>query len=647
MVMRSYRSQSRGEIEAGQTGRAWGAVRDHASFLEAAPFAQASGVNCVTQGHAQYVQQQRVGAGFFHVLGIAPLLGREFTSTEDRPGGPAAVVLSHALWQHAFEGNRSVLGRAVILRGEPYTVVGIMPPGFQSGAQADLWTPLRPTTTGEGEGENYGIAARLKPGVTWVQADAQVAALSSEALRKEHLPPGVLLRLSVVPLQRGLTEEVRSPVLLLWGAVGVVLLIACVNMASLLLARSASRQHEIATHLALGSGRLAVVRQLLAESLWLAVLGAVAGLALAYLGLESLRAIAKDTFEVSQPIALDARVLGFTAAISLLTSFIFGLAPALQSSRVDLRQALIESGGRAVAGHAHGWPRRVLVMGEVAMGVVLLIGAGLLIRSLANLSGLKPGFDPSHVIAADLSLQDARYATSQQVNELFDKTLARIEDLPGVESAAVVLRLPYQRLLNLGFRWLDGPNKDKPAAVTNLSYITPRYFETLRIPLLRGRAFAALDRANSQAVVIVNEAFVHRYLQGQAAIGSHIGVSNASREIVGVVGDTQQRSGWGNYGPIAPMPTAYIPATQTNAGFLAVVHTWFSPSWVVRTSGPVQGLLAGMQRAVESTLSYLSQASVLWTQSGPSLSPNSAFSPLCSPYWRALPCCSPQWGSMA
>jgi predicted permease len=239
-------------------------------------------------------------------------------------------------------------------------------------------------------------------------------------------------------------------------------------------------------------------------------------------------------------------------------------------------------------------------MGEVAMGVVLLIGAGLLIRSLANLSGLKPGFDPSHVIAADLSLQDARYATSQQVNELFDKTLARIEDLPGVESAAVVLRLPYQRLLNLGFRWLDGPNKDKPAAVTNLSYITPRYFETLRIPLLRGRAFAALDRANSQAVVIVNEAFVHRYLQGQAAIGSHIGVSNASREIVGVVGDTQQRSGWGNYGPIAPMPTAYIPATQTNAGFLAVVHTWFSPSWVVRTSGPVQGLLAGMQRAVES-----------------------------------------------
>jgi predicted permease len=594
-----YQSKGVEGIETSQDGRTWEMIRDHATFIDSAVFSGGSaGVNFVAHGKATYLQQQRVGAGFFRVLGVSPTLGREFTPEEDHAGGPAVTVLSYALWRQDFQADPAVIGRAATLRGEPYTIVGVMPAGFQTTTRADLWTPIRPSTTGEGSGTNYGIVARLKPGATWVQADSEVSVLGAAILKERKLPPQVYARFALVPLQRGLTDDLRKPLLILWSAVGLVLLVGCVNIAGLQLARSASRTREIATRLALGSGRAAVTRQLLAESILLAAAGGLAGVAAGYLGLRGLDLLARSALGVWQTVSLDARVLVVTAFVSLLTSVLFGLAPALSASGIDIRSALVEGGGRGVAGGSHRWPRRMLVIGEAALSMVLLVGAGLLIRTFAHLTSLRPGFDATNVITAKLSLQDARYATSQSVNRLFDQSLTRIRELPGVESAAVVLGLPYERLLNEAFRKLDGAAGERRATITDLSYATPDFFHVLRIPVLRGRTFNSADQPQSKPVMLVNETFVKTYLHDQDPVGRHISIEG-TREIVGVVGDVQQKPGWGGKGPLASTPTVYIPASQTAGRSLIMLHTWFSPSWVVRSSAPVEGLIAGMQRAVE------------------------------------------------
>jgi predicted permease len=474
-----------------------------------------------------------------------------------------------------------------------------MPAGFQSVAPADLWTPLRPSPTGEGAGSNYAVVGRLHPGVTWAQADAQTDLVGTPALREQVGSRTVHLRL--VAFQRGLTTYLREPLLILWAAVGLVLLIGCVNIAGLLLARAAGRTRELATRMAVGSGRAALVRQLLAESVLLGLCGGAAGAALGWLGVRALKSLTKDTLNVWQTVQLDWRVLGATAAASLLAGVLFGIYPALVASRLEIRAALGEA-GRGIAGARNPWPRRLLVAGEVALGVVLLVGAGLLIRTFAHLSGLTPGFDARNVITAQLSLQDARYSTSLQVNRLFDQSLARIRELPGVESAAVVLSLPYERALNDGFRRLDGRHVDTDYQITNMFYATPEIFRVLRIPLSRGRAFTDADNASAPDVAIVSESFVRMYLRDDDPIGRHLGLGGAGRcEIVGVVGDIQQKSGWGqDFGPLAAMPDIYIPAAQTDDKSFQLVHTWFSPSWMVRTHGPAEGVLAGMTRAVQS-----------------------------------------------
>jgi predicted permease len=366
-----------------------------------------------------------VSAGFFRVLGIPPSLGREIAANEDRPGGPAVAVLSHGLWRRAFAADPAVIGRVVRLKGEPYTVIGVMPAAFQSSVHADLWTPLRPAATGEGEGANYEIVARLRPGATWAQAGSELAALSATALAHFRFPPAVLARLGIVPLQRGLTLSLRAPLLLLWGAVFVVLLIGCLNVAGLLLARSAGRAREMATRVALGARRGAIVRQLLAESLVLALLGGVAGAAFGALGMRALSLLGRGGLALPQEVRLDARVAGVALAISLLTALLFGLLPALRASAVDPRSELIERGGTGARGEQR-WPRRLLVVGEVALGVVLLVGAGLLIRTLAYYQEIPRGFDPANVVTATLSLDDARYATAARADRLFTASLERL-----------------------------------------------------------------------------------------------------------------------------------------------------------------------------------------------------------------------------
>lgn len=588
-VVTHYRGHGGEGDNTSQTGKTWEAIRDHASFLQTAAFSDwVQGVNFAAGGSVGYVQQERVGAGFFGVLGVAPLIGCEFTPEEDRPGGPPAVVLSHHLWQHAFHGDSAVVGKPVTLRGEPYTVVGVMPEHFWSGTVADLWTPLKPTTTGEGGGSNYGIVGRLKPGVTWPQAEAQVEALSPAALREEFAA-GVTARLHLVPLQEGETQDLRKPLFILWAAVGLVLLIGCANVTSLLLARSAARTREIATRMALGGGRRAIVRQLLVETVVLAVLGGLAGLAVGYAGIEGLKILAKENFpEIAGSIHMDARVLVATGVLALIASLLAGIFPAFEASGVDIRMALTEAGGRGIAGVRKRWSRRLLVAGEVALAVLLLIGAGLLVRTLASLYQLRPGFDPANLVTASFSLEDARYTTTERVNHLFDAGLQRIRQIPGVESVAAGLSLPYERALNNGFQYADGPRAGPQYRITNYCYVTPDYFRTLRVPLLGGREIRTSDTATSQKVAVVNQAFVEKYLSRQDPVGSHLRSADVVWEIVGIVGDVQQRPGWGNFGPLGSPPTVYVPVTQTSGEFFTLVHTWFSPSWIVRIAGGSQ-----------------------------------------------------------
>ncbi len=320
-------------MEDSTDGRTWELLRDHANYLDCAVFTDwPTKVNFAAHGRVRYVVQQRVSAGFFRVLGVQPLYGREFTREEDSEGGPALAVLSYGLWKDALGGDESVLHHTVMLRGEPFMVVGIMPPTFMTNTQADVWTPLRPSTHGEGESSNYAIVVRLRPGVTWAQAESQVEAIGAARIDEKKPNPDFSERFGVISLQQYLGGEARKPLIILWIAVAVVLLIGCVNIASLLLARAASRTREIATRMALGGGRTVVFRQLLTESLLLAVVGGVAGIVLGYLGVRGLEFLARDSFNLWQSVQLDVRVLAMTSVITLSACLLFGLYPAWQAT---------------------------------------------------------------------------------------------------------------------------------------------------------------------------------------------------------------------------------------------------------------------------------------------------------------------------
>lgn len=598
------RSSGPGAADTSQNGRTWETVRDRAVTVDRAVFSLwTTGVNVVVERgggrRVQHVQQQRVGAGFFGVLGVSPSIGREFLAAEDRPGGPPATILSASLWRSAFNGDPTVVGRTIALRGEPYEVIGVMPDGFQSGERADLWTPLRASSSGEGEGENYHIAVRLRPGITWPQAAEEITRIGVDMQRARpasNEPPRVF---SIVSMQEGLTGTMRRPLLILWAAVGLVLIVASVNLAGLILARASGRTRELATRLALGSGRAAVVRQLVTEAIVLGLLGGAAGIALGALALTGLKTVARDAFTIWQPVFLGRRGVVAAATLSVLASVLFGLAPALQASRLDVQAALTHAGGRSVAGGGSRRTRRVLVAAQVALGVVLLVCAGLLLRTFTHLRGLNPGFDPRHLVTASVSLEDARYKTSAGVNRFVDESLAAMRQVPGVEAAAVSLGLPYERVLNLGFRRIAGGQPSAGGSITSATYVTHDYFSALRLPVRRGRAFNARDTAGSPGVVVINDSFARTYYPIDDPLGQRIAFMGREREIVGVAGDMQIKPGWGEHGPLAPMPIAYVPVSQTSDGTLRLIHGWFAPTFIVRSSGSFSATTAAMRRALD------------------------------------------------
>ena len=573
------------EIQRGDmavAGSGWLALRKQVTSIDAALYSNlASAVSLVAASRTMSVAPQRISAGYFRVLGVPPAIGREFAADEDVTGGPALAILSDRLWRAAFNGDPSVVGQSILLKGEPHGVVGVMPASFKSNIDADLWTPLRPSTTGEGGGNNYGVVARLKDGVSWPAASGEAGAAVDSTIKNRTSRDGVTVSHVLMPLQEQMTGDVRLPLLLLSAGVGVVLLVACVNLAGLLLARAGRRTREIATRLAVGGDRRAVIRQLLVESLMLALCGGLAGLAIGAALLEGLKATAMDLLLTPWgQVALDARVLSVTLGLTMLTAVLFGLVPAIQATRLVVQAALAQGGTRSIAGGAKGWPRRLLVAAEVALGVVLLVGGGLLIRTFLYLQTLPVGFDPANVVAVSASLEDARYAKHEDVEPLFARSLERLRAMPGVAGAAISLGLPYERILNMGAS-IPGSASPKDFLFSTATYVSPGYFETLRLPIVAGRTFRDSDTKTAAPVVVVNEAFAKRYFRDRDPVGQYIFASGVNREVIGVAGNVQQRGGFQSYGPIDALPGYYVPFSQFGGG-LRTIHGWFSTAWIIR-----------------------------------------------------------------
>lgn len=578
-------------------GRTWELFRDHAGTLDCAVYSDTTEtVNFAADKGVSYVRQQRVSAGYFHVLGVHPLVGRAFTRAEDIDGGPPVVILSYGVWRKVFHEDRTILTQPVRLRGEPYTIVGVMPPELQTSGRADVWTPLRPSTRGEGANNNYTLIGRVKPGANWEQAMTQVEGLGAQRLREEHeIPPGYRVRMILFPLQQRLVSALRTPLLLLWCAVVVVLLIGCINIAGLLIARGAGRRREIGTRMALGGGRAQVLLQLLIESALLAAVAAGLGLLLGWVCISALRAVGRESLGLWQTVELDHRVLVASGVAALFTTLLFGIWPALDASRVDIRTALAEAANRSVAGLRTIWPRRLLIVGEVALGVMLLIAAGLVVRSFLYLYNQPFGFDPHDVVAATLPLQDVRYQTSVKINRLFNDALSRIRELPGVESAAVGMSLPYERGLNT-----EAQVPGAEAQNTVLTYVTPEYFRVLRIRIARGRAFSYHDNVQAPRVGIVNTFFAKKFFGAADPVGRSLKQGGALVQIVGVVPDVPMKGSMPGYAPVAAIPVIHVPAAQISDDLFQLLNTWFTPSFAVRSSTRPSEVMAGMQRAISS-----------------------------------------------
>ena len=576
-------------------GRLWEQLRDNVPSLISAVGGGVSGVNLQAGQQIQYVHDARISAHYFDVLAIHPALGRNFTEDEDRPHGPNAAILSYGLWRTTFNADRSLIGQTIHLKGEPFTVVGVLPQGATTPENADLFTPLQPSREGAGSGSNFEPITRLRDGATWQQADAELNrawAFRAEEAAKENPHMGRITYHSV-PLQTGQTTELRPKAVALMLAAGFILLIACGNLAGLALVRTLRRTPEIATRLALGASRWQIQKQLWIESLLLALAGGAAGVAVGFAALRGLLALLPEDFLPVASVPLDALVLGFTLVVSAFTSILFGMLPALATRRVDLRSSMST---RAVSGGDRLRMRQVLIAGEVALTVVLLAAAGLVIRTLVHLETQPPGFNPVGIMTAKASLDDARYRDPAAFARLLDNSTAAMARIPGVKSAAAGMTLPFERAINSNVK-LAGGSQTGQNVQTDYIYVTPGYFETLQIPLLAGRAFTADDGLGKQPVAIVNNSFARKFFPGENPIGRTL---DKGTVIVGVVADVQLSSGLNPVAPLMTEETMYVPAAQLDPKLLAIVHIWIQPSWIVRTSLPIEGLTAQMQRAMAS-----------------------------------------------
>ena len=508
----------------------------------------------------------QTSAEMFHVLGVDAALGRTYAAGEDRPGQEHVIVLSHRLWQRRFGGDGDVVGRQVTLDGGAYTVIGVMPPDFQFApfwaTHAEAWLPLNlGERVNDRRGQSLRVFARLKPAATREQAQAEMEAVNKR-LAEQYPRENEGLTVSVDPLHEKVVGKSRLALLVMLGAVGFVLLIACANVANLMLAKAAARQKEIAVRIALGAGRWRVIRQLLTESLMLSLAGGGAGLLLASWSNTALASLGPDTLPRVRTVGLDASVLVFTLGVSVVVGLLFGLAPALRSTKTDLTVSLRDRARGSTPGRRHERVRQLLVVCEIALSLILLVGGGLMMRSFLRLTSVDPGFDPRGVLAATVPLAGARYATDEQRLAFFRRLTTQVSSLPGVKSASAINHLPLG-----GDVWtfnftVEGrpapPGAERPSAVYRV--VRPDYFRTMGAALLKGRDFTERDDASSHGVVIVNEALARRQWPGEEPLGQRITVGGGGinpREVVGVVRDLKQGE-WSS----EPKPEMYLPHGQ-------------------------------------------------------------------------------------
>jgi putative ABC transport system permease protein len=509
-------------------------------------------VNLGAQDQPRRVNSAVVTSELMPALGVPALRGRHFTREDTLPGAERVAVLSSELWRTAFGAEESVLGRAVPIDGAPTRIVGIMPPGYDvHDSRVQVWLPLTldPASPGGRGGHFLYLVGRLRHDVTLAQARADAERLMTAWPQKT--PGGHVLntkghRLRFDGLKDDLVGALRTALFVLQGAVGFVLLIACANLANLLLARAESRQREFAIRSALGAGRWRLLRQFLTEGVVLALIGGVVGAALGYGGLALLLAANPDSLPRSGEVTLDPLVLAFTLAVSLLTGLIFGLAPLLHLRERAVNSALKESGQRSTAGAARTWVRKVLVMAEVALAVVLVIGAGLLLRSVWNLMTVDAGFNRSRLVTFGLVLPAATYREPQSVVDFFARLQDRLTAIPGVQSAAAMQGLPPQRLVNANdtdFENYTAPPEGPPENIDYYQRVTPSYLSTMGIPVVEGRDFTPGD-AGGAPVVLVNETLAKAYFRGQSALGRRLKPGSSAQlpwfTIVGIVRDVKQ-----------------------------------------------------------------------------------------------------------
>lgn len=584
-------------------------VKTQNSVFDEVSIAIGGSFNLTGQASPEHIDGARVSSSFFSLLGASAMIGRVFLPEEDEPGKPPTVILSYRFWQRNFGADSGVIGRTLTLNGNGFTVAGVMPPEFSlnkevmpavNGIQnADLLVPLPMSESARANrgNEDFNIFGRLKPGITTSQAQAEMDIIADRMKQQypANYPPDGGLTISVVPLLQQVVGDISLALRVLFGAVGFVLLIACANVANLLLSRAAVRQKEIAIRAAVGASRQRLVRQLLTESLLLAAAGGLLGVGIALLAVKALRVFGPDNIPRLNEVGIDGRVMAFTFFVAVLTGFVFGLAPALRSSRVDLNEVLKEgarSSGTGASGRGGRRTRKLLVVSEVALSLLLLIGAGLLVRSYQRIGNAYPGFNPHNVLSLRLQLPAAKYPKQESIISFFRSVGERLNKMPEVESVATTYSLPMS---TVALAWepitIDGyvPKNAQDFIISNVRIVSHDYFRTMGVPLLRGRYFDEHDTKGSQETAIVDETFADRFWPNEDPLGKRVQRANSGawRTVVGVISDAKQYSA-----EKEPPITVYYPFEQYVArSMFLVIRTTTNPAQMTTAiTKEIQGL---------------------------------------------------------
>jgi len=550
--------------------------------------------NLTGSGDPERLIGRRVSASLFPLLGVDPRLGRVFTAEEDQPNSERVVLLSYRLWQRRFGGDAGIVGKTLTLDGKGYRVVGVMPSRFQFPTVFDdVWVPIAfsPREAANRDAHFLQVLARLKPGVTLTQAQADMSTIATR-LQQQYPETNTGLGAVITPLHEHLVGDIKPALLILLGAVGMVLLIACANVANLLLARAAVRQKEIAVRVALGARRGRLIRQFLTESVLLSLFGGLVGLAIAYGGLAILKSFIPDNISQGRTISIDYKVLGFTLLVSLATGLIFGFAPAIQSVRFNQNETLKEGGRDAATGGSGKRLRGLLVVAEVAISLVLLIGAGLLINSFLRVRNIDPGFRTENLLTMRIILPSPKYDTLESKSVFYTDLVNRVQSLPGVRSAAVITNLPLYAQGNSIGVGIEGkpapPPGQEPIVITRI--ISPGYFDTMSIPLLKGRQLTDHDTNKTPNVIVISETMAHRFWPGEEAVGKRVSLGPIEKaedwfNVIGIVKDVRQ------YGLTAELqPQMYLTYRQTD---------FFEPrDLVVKTDVDPKSLASAVRKAV-------------------------------------------------